>query len=481
MFESAELEHAIGKAAYRREEPKLREQLLEAQYRLKKDAGFSVVVLIAGVQGAGRGETVNQLNEWMDARLIATYAFGEPTAEERERPEQWRFWRALPPKGRIGVFFGAWHAERILRRVRGKTSDDQFAHEMAEIARFEKMLVDEGVVLLKYWFHISKKEQKKRLGEAHEKREAPYKRFVKVSEAFLRRTSTGEAPWVVVPGGDRRYRELTFGRHLRDALRERLAGKARARHAARALRTLPPADGLNVIRALKLDQRMSDAEYDKKLAREQQRLAALSRSHGFRERALVAVFEGSDAAGKGGANRRDTRALDARVYRTVQVAAPTEEEAARPYLWRFWRHVPSRGRFTIYDRSWYGRVLVERVEGFAAEPDWMRAYTEINDFEQSLVRHGIVVVKFWLAISKAEQLRRFRERQRVAFKRFKITPDDWRNRKKWDAYEAAVCDMVERTSTRLAPWTLVEANNKHYARVKVLRTLCDALEDRLGK
>jgi len=195
---------------------------------------------------------------------------------------------------------------------------------------------------------------------------------------------------------------------------------------------------------------------------------------------VVTVFEGNDAAGKGGAIRRITRALDARVYRTVQIGAPSEEEAARPYLWRFWRHVPSRGRFTIYDRSWYGRVLVERVEGFAAEPDWMRAYTEINDFEQSLVRHGIVVVKFWLAISQDEQLRRFRERERVAFKRFKITPDDWRNRKKWNAYEAAVCDMVERTSTRLAPWTLVEANNKSYARVKVLRTLCDALEDALG-
>src|SRR5689334_15245348 len=191
MFESAELAHAISKAEYRREEPKLRERLLDAQVRLTHQKGFSAIVLIAGVQGAGRGETVNQLNEWMDPRLIATYAFGEPTEEERKRPEQWRFWQALPPKGRIGVFFGAWHAAPILRRVRGESSDDQFAHEMAEIARFENMLADEGVLLLKYWFHISKKEQKKRLEEAREKREAPYKRFVAVSEAFLRRTSTG--------------------------------------------------------------------------------------------------------------------------------------------------------------------------------------------------------------------------------------------------------------------------------------------------
>ena len=480
MFESAELEHAIGKAAYRREEPKLRESLLEAQYRLKKHADFSVVILIAGVQGAGRGETVNQLNEWMDPRLIATYAFGEPTEEERERPEQWRFWRALPPKGRIGVLFGAWHGGPILRRVRGESSDDAFAHETAEVARFEKMLVDEGVLLLKYWFHITKKEQKKRLKKAREKAEVPYNRLIKVSEAFLRRTSTGEAPWVIVPGGDRRYRELVFGRDLLGALRERLEGKPRAPHPARTLPASRPADGLNVIRALKLDQPMSDKEYGKRLRREQLRLAGLSRRKSFGEIAVVAVFEGNDAAGKGSAIRRVTRALDARLYHTEQIAAPTEEEAAHPYLWRFWRHLPGRGRLTIFDRSWYGRVLVERVEGFAAEPDWMRAYTEINDFEQSLARSRILVVKFWLAISKDEQLRRFRERQRVGFKRFKIGPEDWRNRKKWDAYEQAVCDMVERTSTRIAPWTLVEANNKRYARVKVLKTLCAAIEKALG-
>jgi polyphosphate:AMP phosphotransferase len=481
MFESADLDHEFPKAAYKREEPKLREALLDAQYDLKKDPRFSVVILIAGVQGAGRGETVNLLNEWMDPRYIATYAFGDPTQEERERPEQWRFWRALPPKGRIGVFFGAWHAGPILRRVRGKTSDDEFAHEISEITRFEKMLADENVLLLKYWFHISKKQQKKRLEQAHEEPEAPYKRFVNVSEAFLRRTSTAEAPWVVVPGGDRRFRAVTFGRHFGSALRERLDAKEKKPLPGRVLPLPPPADGLNVIRALKLKQPMSKSAYSDELEKTQARLNLLSREPKFGSIAAVAVFEGEDAAGKGGAIRRVTAALDARLYRTVPIAAPTEEEAARPYLWRFWRHVPGRGRFTLFDRSWYGRVLVERVEGFAAEPDWMRAYTEINDFEQSLVRHGIVVAKFWLAISKEEQLKRFRERQKVGFKRFKITPEDWRNRKKWDAYEEAVCDMVDRTSTQIAPWILVEADNKYYARIKVLKTLCDTLERALEK
>jgi polyphosphate kinase 2 (PPK2 family) len=196
---------------------------------------------------------------------------------------------------------------------------------------------------------------------------------------------------------------------------------------------------------------------------------------------VVCAFEGNDAAGKGGALRRVTSALDARTYTNIPVAAPTEEERAQPYLWRFWRHLPRHGRFAFFDRSWYGRVLVERVEKFASEADWMRAYGEINDFEGALIRHGTVVVKFWLAITKDEQFRRFKAREKTSFKRFKITEEDWRNRKKWDAYELAVCDMVDRTSTALAPWTLVEANNKYHARVKVLKTLTRAIEDALER
>jgi polyphosphate kinase 2 (PPK2 family) len=188
------------------------------------------------------------------------------------------------------------------------------------------------------------------------------------------------------------------------------------------------------------------------------------------------VFEGIDAAGKGSSIRRVTQALDARKYSLIPIAAPSDEELAQPYLWRFWRHLPGRGRFTIFDRSWYGRVLVERVEGLCSRSDWLRAYAEINDFEHRLVDHRVVVVKFYLAITKDEQLERFRAREQTPFKRFKITPDDWRNREKWDEYEHAVCDMVDRTSSDAAPWTLIEANDKHYARIKVLRTLCEAIE-----
>jgi len=476
MFESAQLDHKVGKGAYRREEPRLRARLLDAQYDLKENGRFPVLILIAGVEGAGKGETVNLLNEWMDSRHIQTHGFAEPSDEERERPRLWRFWKALPPKGKVGVFFGAWHTDPIVQRVYGKISAAKFSEQVDEIVRLEKMLCDEGVLLLKYWFHVTRKVQKKRLKAAGEDAGLPYQKFLKVSESFVRRTSTAEAPWIIVPGGNDRYRALTFGRHLLAAMRERLDDKPVKRLPDRAPPLVRPADRLNVIRALELDQALDKARYKEQYDELQARLGALSRRRRFRKISVVAAFEGNDAAGKGGAIRRVVSSVDARYCRTVPVAAPTEEERAQPYLWRFWRHLPRRGRLLLFDRSWYGRVLVERVEGFAPERDWLRAYGEINEFERSMVRHGVVLVKFWLAISKEEQYRRFKRRETISFKRFKITEEDWRNRKKWDAYEEAVCDMVDRTSTSRASWTLVEANNKYYARIKVLKTLCDAIE-----
>jgi len=303
-----------------------------------------------------------------------------------------------------------------------------------------------------------------------------YGKFVRVCEPFLRRTSTGEAPWIVVPAANPRYRALTVGRHLLAAITDRLKDGAAKAPAARTPPLAPPVDQLNPVRALQLDQPMPRSRFKTELAKWQGRLNLAARDPRFKSLSVVAVFEGNDAAGKGGALRRVTGALDARSYQNIPVAAPTEEERAQPYLWRFWRQLPRRGRFAFFDRSWYGRVLVERVEGFCAEADWHRAYVEINDFEQALARHHMVVVKFWLAISKEEQLRRFKLRKKTAFKKFKITPEDWRNRKQWDAYEHAVCDMVDHTSTSVAPWTLVEANNKYHARIKVLKTLCQAVE-----
>jgi polyphosphate kinase 2 (PPK2 family) len=269
---------------------------------------------------------------------------------------------------------------------------------------------------------------------------------------------------------------LTVGNLLLSAMRERLDQKPVSHLPDRTPPMLPRIDRRDVLAALDLNKKIARPRYQRELEQLQGRLNLLSRDPKFKDSSVILVFEGQDAAGKGGAIRRITGAIDARHYQGIPVAAPTEEERAQPYLWRFWRHLPRRGRFTIYDRSWYGRVLVERVEGFCSEYDWTRAYAEINDFEEQMIRNRTVLVKFWLEISKEEQLKRFKEREKTSFKRFKITAEDWRNRKKWDAYHAAVCDMIDRTSTSIAPWTLIEANDKYHARIKILRTLCKSIE-----
>jgi polyphosphate:AMP phosphotransferase len=492
MFESAELGHAIDKETYATEEPVLREALLGAQYELLDKKTFPLVVLISGVDGAGKGETVNLLNEWMDPRHIQAHAFGKPTDEEAERPAFWRFWRVLPPKGKIGIFFTSWYTAPIIERSYKHTRNADLDAAMEEIRRFERMLTAEGALILKFWFHLSKDRQRERLKKLEKNPKTRwrvtetdwhhfelYDRFRRVSERALRETSTAEAPWIVVEGTDERYRSLTVGKAVLAALRRRLDEPAPKPPESHTAPFLAPVDQVDLIQRLDLTRRIPKDEYEAALCEWQGKLALLTRRPKYRDISVIAVFEGVDAAGKGGAIRRITAALDARHYHIIPVAAPTEEERAQPYLWRFWRHVPRRGTLTIFDRSWYGRVLVERVEGFASEPEYMRAYTEINDFEEQLVRNRTVLCKLWLQVSQDEQLRRFRDRESTAFKRFKITPDDWRNREKWGAYQRAVGDMVDRTSTEIAPWTLVEAEDKHYARIKVLRTLCEAIEKEL--
>lgn len=488
MFESAELGHKVDKATYERELPALREALLDVQYELAQTARFPVIILIGGVDGAGKGETINILNSWMDPRHIETHAYSEPTEEERERPPMWRFWRGLPPKGKISVFFGSWYTWPVLNRVFGKIKDVELDQQLDEITRFERMLNDEGALILKFWMHLSKDGQQERL-ESLEKNPKTrwrvterdwrhfkrYDKFRKVTERVLRHTSTAEAPWIIVEGTDARYRYLTVGKTLLAAIRKRLEATGTERQAA-AAPLLPVIDKVQVLQTLDLSKKLGKKSYEAALEKWQGRLNSLTRQPKFKQHAVVAVFEGWDAAGKGGAIRRITQALDARQYQITPIAAPTDEERAQPYLWRFWRHLPAHGRFAIFDRSWYGRVLVERVEGFCSEYDWMRAYGEINDFEDQLAASGIIVAKFWLHISPEEQLRRFKEREQIGFKRFKITPDDWRNREKWPQYEAAVCDMVDRTSTCTAPWTLVEANDKYFSRIKILKELCRRIE-----
>ncbi|MEO7741916.1 MAG: polyphosphate:AMP phosphotransferase [Usitatibacter sp.] len=491
MFESAEIGHKLGKAEFKREVPKLRQRLLDLQYALLEKREFPVIILVNGVDGAGKGETVNLLNEWMDPRHIQTHAFGSADEAERRRPEMWRFWRALPPKGRIGILFGSWYTDPILQRVAGKGKRAIFARRLERIRHFERMLVSEGALLVKLWFHLSRKAQKRRMKDlaAHKdtawrvspgdwKRFAHYDAFADVSEDALRETSSGEAPWHVIEGSDHEYRSLTAGRIVADALKARLAGKRPVIMTPAPL-PAPPIDARTPLASFDYKRRLAREDYASRLARLQRELNLLTRSKKMATRAPILVFEGMDAAGKGSTIRRMTHAMDARFYRVIPVAAPTEEERAQPYLWRFWRHIPVQGHAAIFDRSWYGRVLVERVEKFCSELHWMRAYGEINDFEEQLTEAGAIVVKFWLAITAVEQLRRFKARADTPYKRFKITAEDWRNRKKWPQYERAVNEMVERTSTDRAPWNVIASDDKLFSRVQVLETVVARLEEAL--
>jgi len=496
MFESAELGHTIDKKTFRAEVRKLREALLEAQFELREKGTFQVLVLVSGMDGAGKRETINDLYGWMDPRYLSARAFTTPTEEEAAHPFMWRFWNGLPPKGRIGVFSGSWYSTPIHRRVAGEINHAFFDQRIEQINRFEAMLANEGALILKFWFHLTKDGQKKRF-KALEKdprtawrvtREnwdslKTYDKFQKVASDTLRLTNTSWSPWIVVESADDRYRSLTVGKLVLDALQKRLSDDNHKDHREREHQAAPPisphTDSLDVLNALDLGRSLKRGAYELRLAGAQGRLSELLRLPEFGKHSLILAFEGKDAAGKGGSIRRLAAALDAYQYQIMPIAAPTLEERAYPYLWRFWRHVPKKGRIAIFDRSWYGRVLVERVEGFCTEADWMRAYGEINDFEHELMADGAIILKFWLEISDDEQLKRFREREATAFKRYKLTDEDWRNREKWADYHQAVCDMVERTSTGLIPWTLVEANDKRFARVKVLETICSKLEETL--
>ena len=490
MFEAAELGHTLSPSRYDARLPDLRARLLSAHLALR-DRKFPVIVIVSGADGAGKGELVHCLNEWLDPRGVATHAFWEESEEEDERPEFWRFWRAMPARGRVGIFFGSWYTRPIIRRVYGKARGVRFDAALDRIVAFERMLADDGALIIKLWLHLPKKEQKRRLNKLEEVgRIAPddwkhyklYDKFTGVSERALRRTDTPQAPWHVIEATDRRYRELAAADILLKALEMRLQTPP----ASKAVEAGGPAPAKQVkatfgransiLSHLDMSGRLTPAVYARQLAELQGKLSRLAWTARRKGVSMVLMFEGWDAAGKGSAIRRVTQAMDPRLYQVVGVAAPTDEERVQHYLWRFWRHLPRAGYTTIFDRSWYGRVLVERVEGFAAPAEWGRAYGEINAFEEQLSAHGIVLGKFWVHISPAEQLRRFKERQTIAYKQYKITEEDWRNREKWPAYQQAVDDMVRQCSTEYAPWTLVAGDDKKFARIQILKTIVERLE-----
>jgi polyphosphate:AMP phosphotransferase len=434
----------LSKKAYEARLPDVRAALVRMQVELKSSK-FPVILVIGGVEASGKGEVINILNGWLDPRGFETFAFHEPTDEERERPAMWRYWRTLPPDGRMAIYAGGWHADALHEDPRSARELGQFDAMLRRFAWFEGQLAAGGALIIKVWLNLSKSAQRGRLRELESdtrtawrvtpddwKSQRDYDRLARLSERMRSATHQPGAPWYVVDSEDPRSRNLAvadillsrFRIHMR--ARSRLASARRRR--GRGIVPLRPA-GLRRLLSLPLDNKLSQASYEKKRDKWLGRLNRVVRAASQERRSVVWVFEGWDASGKGGAIRRLTDAIDARDFRVIPVSKPTDEEKAHHYLWRFWRHVPRAGMVTIYDRSWYGRVLVERLEGFATEAEWRRAYRELNEFERELVEHGVIVLKFWLHIGKDEQLRRFRDREATSYKRHKIDAEDWRNRR----------------------------------------------------
>ncbi len=484
----------LGKREYEVRLPDLRAALVQMQVALQH-ADFPVLLVIAGEEASGKGDVVNILNGWLDPRGVETFAFQVPTDEERERPPMWRYWRCLPPRGRMAIYAGSWYSEALREDPRNAADLADFDRKLRRFAHFENLLAADGALIVKIWLQLEKEAQRTRLRALEAdpdtawrvtaedwKHHREYEHFARLGERLRRATHKPGAVWHCIPAADPRARNLAVADYLlaRFRVHQRSHRPAAPPTAPRRVAPLRAA-GLRRLLTLPLDQQLTAEMYEAKRDKWLGRLNRAVRAASAQGRSIVWVFEGWDAAGKGGAIRRLTSAMDARDCRVIPISKPTDEEKAHHYLWRFWRHIPRAGMATIYDRSWYGRVLVERLEGFARDEEWRRAFSELNDFEAQLTDHGIIVLKFWLQISKEEQLRRFRDRADTDYKQHKINAEDWRNRRKWRSYEIAVGDMLSLTHSARAPWHLVPSNNKRHARLQILKTSCKQIAAALEK
>lgn len=489
MLEKIDLSKKVDKKTYRRVMDEAEEKLGLLQ-RECKDAGIPVILVFEGMGAAGKGVQINRLIQALDPRGFDVYACDRPTEDEQMRPFLWRYWTKTPAKGRIAVFDRSWYRSVQVDRFDGLTREDKLGDAYQDILSFEKQLCDDGTVIMKFFLYIDKDEQKKRFKKLEGSKETSWRvteedwnrnknfdRYLKMNEVMLEKTDTDYAPWVIIEAVDKDYAALKIVSTVMDRLEYELEhrrpedGKQAQRQESKTRERFKN----GVLSGIDLSKSLTEEEYKTRLKKLQKRLAELH-SELYRLRIPVVIgFEGWDAGGKGGAIKRLTSNLDPRGYRVNPTAAPNDIEKVHHYLWRFWNSVPKAGHIAIFDRTWYGRVMVERIEGFCSEAEWRRAYQEINEMESHMANAGAVVLKFWLHIDKDEQERRFKERQANPAKQWKITDEDWRNREKWDQYEEAVNEMLIRTSTTYAPWIVVEGNDKRYARVKVLQTVVDAL------
>jgi AMP-polyphosphate phosphotransferase len=528
MLEQIDLDVSLSKHEYRERLPELQARLYDME-RAVLEARVPVVVLFEGWAGTSKVRTIGVLTRRLDPRGLRVHSITPPRTFEQQYPWLYRFWLKIPSYGQIVIFDRSWYREMLAARTR-RGDQQQWLERCEDAVSFERQLIDDGAAVFKFWMHISRREQGRRFKAlaadpltayqvtAEDRwQHRHYTQYAAAVEDLIARTSTPAAPWQVIPATDKYYARTAVMRSLLETLEARLgytpapvadatrdlgldaAGASFRRRkgpngvqppapvaATREPAASPPAEpeaarGPQILAGVDLSLRLDEKSYSASMKQLQARLHLLGLALYRQQRPAVLVFEGWDAAGKGGAIQRLTAELDPRAYIVHAIAAPSGDDKIRHYLYRFWRRLPPRGQIAIFDRSWYGRVLVERVEGFARPDEWRRAYAEINEFEHQLIRYGTIICKFWLHISPDEQLRRFEERQTVPYKAWKLTDEDWRNREKWPQYEEAADEMLLRTSTPAAPWTVVEAEDKRYGRVKVLHTVAQRLETELGK
>jgi polyphosphate kinase 2 (PPK2 family) len=547
MLDQVDLDHDVSKREYKQKLRALQQRLYDMEQALFVTR-IPALIVFEGWAGTGKIGMIRRLTRRLDPRGLRVHPITPPRTYEQQYPWLYRFWLRTPPYGSMAIFDRSWYREVLAGRTDRELDVQQWRERCEDIVAFERQLADDGVIIIKFWLHISKQEQRRRfrkllsdrltawqVTDEDRQQNKQYDRMYDAVEDLLARTDTPYAPWAILPATSNHYARVTAFELIVSAFETRLGvveGRAESQEEAidnsgaairRGLDELRVGDlavarsgehvsdnggavavqeanvggaalagdsgprpvaiqpAASVLKSVDLTLRLDQKEYERKLARLQAKLHLLGFEIYSQRRPVLLVFEGWDAAGKGGAIKRITEKLDPRGYVVHAIAAPSGEDKLHHYLYRFWWRLPSRGMLAIFDRSWYGRVLVERVEGFARAVEWQRAYAEITEFERQLVEFGTIFCKFWVHISPEEQLRRFEERQNVPYKAWKLTDEDWRNRNKWQQYTRAADEMLLRTSTPAAPWTIVESEDKRFGRVKALQTLVRRLEDELGK
>ncbi len=468
-----------------------REALNACQMKIK-EAGLPVMVIFEGWGAAGKGSVLGRVIKSIDPRFFKVQTYAAPTAEEKRYPFLYRYIRDIPEKGKFTFYDTYWMEEITDARLDGSMSDAEYEERIDSINRTERTLVDNGYLVMKFFFQIGKKEQKRRLDELLDNKDTKwrvdksdlyenkhYDESIKVYDKYLKDTNSPTAPWYIIDAKDKKFAELQVLEFLNSGIDTALKNKDLAVPILQNTYKLKKTPKLKDIE-LK-GKTLTDEEYDKRLDELQSELRQLHYKLYRKKIPVIIAYEGWDAAGKGGNIKRITGALDPRGFEVLPIASPEPHEKARHFLWRFWTRLPKTGHIAIFDRTWYGRVMVERIEGFCSENDWQRAYNEINEFEKELTDWGAVVIKFWVQIDKRTQLKRFKERQATPEKQWKITDEDWRNREKWNQYESAIDEMIQKTSTEFAPWYILESVDKKYARIKALEIVIDQIKKACDK